>query len=84
MNALIYCDPPYASTTGYKGTGKFNHEQFWQWVREMSKENHVYVSEYVAPDDFKVVWQTQTTTDMRTKNGSSPRVEKLFKYKGIK
>ena len=29
-NSLVYCDPPYQGTTGYK-TGVFNHEEFFEW-----------------------------------------------------
>lgn len=54
-NCIIYCDPPYKNTTGYK-TGTFDHDEFYQWCREQSKNNLVFVSEYSAPDDFKLVW----------------------------
>lgn len=46
---IIYCDPPYADTDKYDKNG-FNHDEFWQWVRDC--EHPVYVSEYSAPDDF--------------------------------
>ena len=54
-NSVIYCDPPYQSTIGYESS--FDHDKFWNWVREMSKKgHHVYVSEYSAPSDFKCIW----------------------------
>lgn len=53
-NAVVYCDPPYAGTAEYV-EGGFNHTDFWEWVRKKSKTNDVYVSEYTAPDDFKVI-----------------------------
>jgi DNA adenine methylase len=34
---------------------KFNHEEFWEWVR--TRDYSVYVSEYNAPDDFTCIWQ---------------------------
>ncbi len=34
--ALIYCDPPYQQTTGYKDD--FDHEAYWQWLRKMSEK----------------------------------------------
>ena len=52
--ALIYCDPPYEKTHGYT-TGSFDSSEFWDWVREMSKDNIVLVSECKAPDDFQSV-----------------------------
>ena len=44
-NAVIYCDPPYQQTTKYS-TGIFNHNEFWDWCREISKENHVFINLY--------------------------------------
>lgn len=80
-NSIIYCDPPYQKTTGYK-TGKFNHEEFFDWCREMQKKgNLVYVSEYQAPEDFICVWQGEIKTNFasqRTTHTHS-QIEKLFK-----
>ena len=39
--AVIYCDPPYKGTKQYKTSKGFNHEEFWDWCREKSKENIV-------------------------------------------
>lgn len=45
---LIYCDPPYANTLGYRE--KFDREAFWLWAYEKVREGHeVFVSEYEAP-----------------------------------
>lgn len=49
----VYCDPPYRGTKDY-GTG-FNHGEFDDFVRELSKTNPVIVSEYSMPDDFVCV-----------------------------
>lgn len=80
-NSLIYCDPPYQKTSGYK-TGSFNHEEFFQWCRDMkAKGNIVFVSEYNAPDDFEVVWQGEIKTNFSSqrKEATHKAVEKLFK-----
>ena len=50
-DAIIYCDPPYIGTAEYS-EGSFNHDEFWDWVRSVSKKNKIYISEYNAPDDF--------------------------------
>ena len=64
------------------GTPDFNTEEFWDVMRNWSKNNDVYISEYVAPDDFECVLEIQTKTDIRNgKNQLDKRVEKLFKYK---
>lgn len=77
-NSVIYCDPPYNNTTGFT-VGKFDSNEFWQWVRDTSKENIVIVSEYNAPEDFNVIWEKSVKTDMNNnKNGKINRVEKLY------
>lgn len=80
-NSVIYCDPPYQGTTGYK-TGQFNHEEFFDWCRLMkSKGNVVFVSEYNAPEDFELVWQGEIKTNFSStrKSATHNAVEKLFK-----
>lgn len=80
-NSLIYCDPPYQGTTGYK-TGAFNHEEFFQWCRDMkSKGNSMFISEYNAPNDFELVWEGEVKTNFSStrKTATHNAVEKLFK-----
>lgn len=77
-NALIYCDPPYQDTTKY-ATDTFDHEEFWNWCRKMSKYNKVFVSEYNAPDDFDCIWSKQVTTSLKV-HEHEDRTEKLFTY----
>lgn len=78
-NSVIYCDPPYQSTIGYESS--FDHDKFWNWVREMSKKgHHVYVSEYSAPSDFKCIWR-KAVKEQVGKN-INQKVEKLFVYGG--
>lgn len=55
-NHIIYCDPPYANTK-CNYLEKFDSNSFWEWVREMSKTNVIFVSEYTAPDDFECVYE---------------------------
>ena len=77
-NSLIYCDPPYEGTTGYKD--KFNHLEFWKWCRQKTKEGHqVFISEYNAPADFKCVKEIEYKTILN-KNNNYKRIEKLFIY----
>ncbi len=80
---VIYCDPPYRGTTKYK-TGNFPYEEFYQWCRDMSKDNTVLISEYNMPDDFECIWEKQHKTYLGSGvNGKNDknRVEKLFIYK---
>ena len=83
-NSIIYCDPPYEGTTKY--TNEFDHNLFWDWVREKSKQGHiVFVSEYNAPDDFECVWQKEAKSSLSANGkigGNKLSVEKLFKFNG--
>lgn len=77
--SIIYCDPPYTNTTKYADED-FDHDKFWGWVRKMSLKGHqVFVSEYVAPDDFLCVLEIPTKTTMNSQNVMA-RVERLFVY----
>ena len=80
-NYVIYCDPPYKGTTKY-ATKIFPYEEFYDWCREMSKNNVVLISEYNMPDDFKCIWSKETITSLNNNRKSDDnkniRVEKLF------
>lgn len=76
---IIYCDPPYAGTTGY--ANDFDSEEFWSYMRKWSKNNIVIISEYKAPEDFNCILRIPIRLDVRTVNGSEIRVEKLFVHK---
>jgi len=86
-NSLVYCDPPYAGTTGYNRFGldlNIDHNAFWQWVRDISKKNIVYVSEYTAPDDFECVLDLNLVSGYRgryTNTNNQVKQEKLFRLR---
>ena len=81
-NCLIYCDPQYQGTTGYK-TGSFDHDKFYDWCREQAKKNVVFVSEYEMPDDFECVWQGEVKTNFASQRSKATHkaVEKLFRVR---
>ena len=81
-NSKIYCDIPYKDTKQYASSKNFNYDNFWNWCRGMSKKGHqVFVSEYIAPEDFECIWEMKVTNSMNTTKTYKP-VEKLFKYRG--
>lgn len=81
-NAVIYCDPPYQGTTKYV-TDSFDYDAFWNWVRKLSKDNYILVSEYNAPDDFVNLWSKEVTTSLKVHEHEA-REEKLYTYnKGL-
>ena len=79
--AVVYCDPPYANTTGYT-VGQFNTDDFWNYTRQLSKRCDVYISEESAPDDFECIWSKEKVRTLeKNDNVGRVKVEKLFKYK---
>jgi DNA adenine methylase len=80
-NALIYCDPPYQGTTEYHSS--FDSTLFWEWVRRMSKNNVVYVSEYTAPEDFECVSEKEKYNSFNGKGCNVKRKEKLWIFKSL-
>ena len=78
VNNVIYCDPPYKHYDFYRIP--FNHDEFCNWVRSISRYNIVFVSEYEMPDDFACVMSV--TIKPGINRAARPREEKLFMYKG--
>jgi len=80
-NYIIYCDPPYSKTEcRYKEGGSassFNNDSFWNWVRRMSRNNIVFVSEYTAPRDFKQIFKRNRKASP-SKGQKAKGTEKLF------
>ena len=77
---IIYCDIPYENTKQYSTSKGFNHNDFWEWCRGMTKDGHkVFISEYNAPSDFTCIWSKETTNSMNTTKTYKP-TEKLFQY----
>ena len=78
---IIYCDPPYKGTTSYRGQVKFDSEKFWEIMRLWSKDNLVFISESIAPDDFEIVWSRVNRCQVSTNKGKA-RTENLYVYRG--
>jgi DNA adenine methylase len=78
---IIYCDPPYMSTETYYKKG-FISDDFYEWCREMSENNIIFLSEYNAPKDFEPIWsRTSKLTGVSKSQGkhiSKTRIEKLY------
>ncbi|WP_297131843.1 DNA adenine methylase [Terrisporobacter sp.] len=84
--SMVYCDIPYLNTTQYcsREVGKFDHNEFYQWVRDNCSKYEIYVSEYECnkPEDFEIVWKTSSRKSIRDKNNTAVEtVEVLLKYK---
>jgi DNA adenine methylase len=83
---VIYCDPPYPSTISRyyqhrqgRRTLTFNEAEFWDWCRNMSEDNIVFVSGYRAPSDFdEIMSSTHKLSGISPGRNRKERVEKLF------
>lgn len=87
--ALVYCDIPYRGAIQYskKETGIFDHEIFYQWVKDNSDKYEIYISEYKqnVPEGFDIVWCRNSSKAIRNKDDKGEdTVEVLIKYGGIR
>ena len=73
---VIYCDPPYIGTDGYK-TGGFDHGAFYDWCRSQSEL--VLISEYRMPEDrFEPVLSLEKTSLLSQKGTGKKMTENLY------
>lgn len=80
-DSVVYTDPPYNNTKPINRES-FNTQEFWEYMRKISKDNMVFISELNAPDDFKCIWERPFTRTLdRNKNNQFKVVEKLFIHK---
>lgn len=76
---IIYCDPPYAGTTRYKN--KFDHDKFWKWCDNKVLEGHkLFVSEYIAPPNWKCIFEKEQVSSLTQNTGAKKGVERLFTH----
>lgn len=85
--AVVYCDPPYANSDAIKYTVGFDHDKFWQWVRNLSQRCVVVCSTFDPPEDFVTVHDWGDTVTIKQSKGSmltKQRVEseRLIRYEG--
>lgn len=80
-NTVIYCDPPYADTVGYKGALPFSSAEFWAvaevWVNEGAR---VVVSEEKAPSHWRIVAFRDRKASLRVSVGEENLVRRENLY----
>lgn len=80
-NCIVYADPPYDGTTGY-GREKFDSAEFWDYMRKISQNHIVLISEQTAPEDFISIWSKPFTRTLdRNKENQFKVTEQLFVHK---
>lgn len=80
--SIVYCDPPYKWTAEY-AEWAFNHDEFRDYIRNLSKTHKVFVSEYSAPEDFKIIYefpQKSLLSGKWTQSHDNQPTEKVFMY----
>ena len=76
-SALFYMDPPYKGTKQYS-TKFINYDEFYDFCRNLSKNNIVLISEYNMPPDFKCIWEKERTVKQDANKKGMKATEKLF------
>lgn len=77
-NCLFYFDPPYKNTKQYSKQ-LIDYDSFYDFLRKLSENNIVLISEYNMPDDFKCIWQKERTVLQKSDRIIGEKaVEKLF------
>ena len=80
-NTLLYLDPPYKNTKQYSKQN-INYEEFYDFCRELSKDNIVIISEYNMPDDFVCIWKKERKVLQKSDRVTGDKAtEKLFTCK---
>lgn len=80
-NALFYLDPPYKGTKQYSKQS-IDYDEFYDFCRQLSKDNIVVVSEYNMPDDFTCIWEKERKVLQKPDRVKGDKaVEKLFEIK---
>lgn len=74
--SVVYCDPPYANTSGY-GID-FDHRAFYAWCRAVGKNHPLFVSEYWMPPDFQCIAEYEVHALRGAATNAQTRVEKIF------
>lgn len=78
--AVLYCDPPYANTTGYSAVGAFDSAKFWAWCQSQVRLGAlVFVSEYSCPVHHQVVFEAKQKDGVGAIGAvKAEKVERLF------
>lgn len=76
-HTLFYCDSPYKGTKPYSINPKFNYEEYYNWLREISKTIPIFISEQNMPEDFPIIWEKEAKRTCG-KDNNFKACEKLY------
>lgn len=75
---IVYADPPY-NNTKQMNRKSFDTDAFWNYMRDISSNHMVFISELSAPDDFTSIWEQKLTRSLdRNKENRVDAIEHLF------
>lgn len=78
---VVYCDPPYVGTAGFRLLEKFDTDAFWQTARTWAELGAtVFVSEQNAPLGWDVVWSRKKARTFGARTPCTYAMEYLFTY----
>lgn len=75
--SVVYCDPPYAGTSGY-ARAAFDHGAFYSWCRAVGRRRPLFISEYWMPPDFRCVAEYEARALAGATTNAQTRIEKIF------
>ena len=79
-NSVVFCDPPYKDSDVKYNNIKFDHEEFYNWCIEKSKNNDVYVTEYsIEHPNFKLIGEKARLVSMNAQGSQRVKIERLYK-----
>ena len=81
-NSILYLDPPYENSETGSYSSQINHQDFYDWVVQISKNNIVLLSSYEVSDDrFECVYNFDKAKSTFQIKNKGQRTEKLFMVK---
>ena len=81
-DSVVYCDPPYVNTSGYKGADEFDSKAFLDWAVEVGRNNPIYISEYQIDDPRFVCVAEKARNQTAAGHGHHRQcIEKLYTVK---
>ena len=76
--SIIYLDPPYKNTSKVYNHNNLNHEEFFDWCKDMGKENIVLISGYEIPKDFECIFEFTKARSTLQCGTHNKKYEKLY------
>lgn len=71
---IVYLDPPYRNTVGYKASRNFDYDKLYKWFK--NNKYTCFMSEYNAP--FKEIFNVEKCVTLSPSDNRLKKVEKLY------